>query len=85
MNTYTVAEAKRDFLALLQKVNKTHKPVMIESNNNENDAILISKTDWDALQETLYLEANGVGAVVRRREKDNSGFTDIVKSNWDKL
>lgn len=45
----------------------------------------VNKLDCDATQETRYLESNGVGKVVRKREKDDSGFTDIDDINWDKL
>lgn len=65
--------------------NKQITPITISSAKNEDDAVLISKSDWDAIKETMYLENNGVGDVVRRREKDDSGFTDVDDIDWDKL
>ncbi|MCT3199731.1 type II toxin-antitoxin system Phd/YefM family antitoxin [Weissella confusa] len=84
-NIITPTNARKNLYNLIKKVNLDHTPVTISSSKKEEDAVLISKSDWDAIQETMYLENNGVGDVVRRREKDDSGFTDIDEINWDKL
>lgn len=83
-NVYTPTNARKNLYSLLKKVNDSHVPIMIASTKNE-DAVLISKSDWDAIKETMYLENAGVGKVVREREKDNSGFTDIDNIDWNKL
>ena len=83
---YTPTGARRNLFNLIKQVNKEHIPINIESTKDEAEsAVLISKSDWDAIQETLYLESKGVGEVVRKREKDDSGFTDIDDINWDEL
>lgn len=84
-NIITPTNARKNLYNLIKKVNLDHTPVTISSSKKEEDAVLISKSDWDAIQETMYLENNGVGDVVRQREKDDSGFTDIDEINWDKL
>lgn len=83
-NVYTPPNARKHLYNLLKQVNNDHVPITISSSKNE-DAVLISKADWDALQETMYLENAGVGSIVREREKDDSGFTDIDDIGWDKL
>lgn len=83
-NIITPTNARKNLYNLIKKVNLDHTPVTISSSKKE-DAVLISKSDWDAIQETMYLENNGVGDVVRQREKDDSGFTDIDEIDWDKL
>lgn len=83
-NVYTPTNARKNLYNLLKQVNNDHVPITISSSKNE-DAVLISKADWDAIQETMYLENAGVGKVVREREKDDSGFTDIDDIDWDKL
>lgn len=83
---YNPTNARKNLFSILKKVNKDHTPIMIESNkDNDESAILVSKKDWNSLQETLYLAQNGVAKVVQEREKDNSGFTDIDDIDWDKL
>ena len=84
-NIITPTNARKNLYNLIKKVNLDHTTVTISSSKKEEDAVLISKSDWDAIQETMYLENNGVGDVVRQREKDDSGFTDIDEIDWDKL
>ena len=84
-NIITPTNARKNLYNLIKKVNLDHTPVTISSSKKEEDAVLISKSDWDAIHETMYLENNGVGDVVRQREKDDSGFTDIDEIDWDKL
>ena len=84
-NIITPTNARKNLYNLIKKVNLDHTPVTISSSKKEEDAVLISKSDWDAIQETMYLENNGVGDVVRQREKDDSGCTDIDEIDWDKL
>ena len=46
-------EAKNKFYHLIEKVNLSHKPIIITS--KKGNAVLISENDWKAIQETLYL------------------------------
>lgn len=79
------SNARKNFYQLLKDVNEDHSEIQIISERNENDAVLISKKDWDAMQETLILEQTGVLDEVRKREADDSGFTDIDSVDWDSL
>lgn len=49
----TAREARRNFFPLLQRVNDDRVPVEITSEHG--DAVLISKEDYDALEETAHL------------------------------
>lgn len=84
-NIITPTSARRNLYNLIKKVNLDHTPITISSAKTAENAVLISKSDWDAIQETLYLENKGVGDVVRQREQDDSGFTDVDEIDWDKL
>jgi antitoxin YefM len=55
MEILSATEAKANLLNLLEQVNQDHLPRMITSQNG--DAILVSKEDWESLQETLYLQS----------------------------
>jgi antitoxin YefM len=46
---------------------------------------IISNSNCNAVKETIYLEKNGVVDVVRQREKDNSGFTNVEDIDWEQL
>ena len=51
--TITASEARRHLFQLVEKVNEDHHPVEITSKHG--DAVLLSRADYDALQETAYL------------------------------
>jgi antitoxin YefM len=53
MQSFTIQEAQDNLSNLIDDVAKGHLPIAISS--DFNDAVLISKEDWDAIQETLYL------------------------------
>lgn len=83
--TMNPSQARKYFYQLLKDVNTNHTEIEIISDKSENNAVLISLSDWKSIQETLMLEQTGVLDVVRRREKDGSGFTDIDDINWNDL
>ena len=49
----TASEARKQLFPLIERVNADRQPVEITSKGG--DAVLMSKTDYDALQETAYL------------------------------
>lgn len=53
MDLLSVREARDNLYRLIDEVAEHHKPVTISG--KRNDAILLSKEDWEAIQETLYL------------------------------
>lgn len=53
MNVLTVDEAQTQLDKLVADVADQHQP--IEISGEHNAAILLSKEDWNAIQETLYL------------------------------
>jgi prevent-host-death family protein len=53
MTTISATEARKTLFRLLDDVAGTHIPV--EITHKRGSAILLSKADWRAIQETLYL------------------------------
>ena len=53
MTTMTVSEARKSLYGLIDDVAETHFPVSITG--KRNSAVLVSASDWSAIQETLYL------------------------------
>lgn len=49
----TASEARKNLFRLIEKVNQDRTPVEITS--RRGDAILISRDDYDALEETAHL------------------------------
>ena len=57
----TASEARRSLFPLIEQVNDDRQPVEITS--KRGDAVLMSRADYDALQETAFLlrvQANAV-------------------------
>ena len=49
----TASEARKQLFPLIERVNDDRQPVEITSKHG--DAVLLSRADYDALQETAYL------------------------------
>ena len=55
MTSYTVTQARKDLYRLVDSVQDSHEPVTIAG--RRSNAVLISEEDWQAIQETLYLQS----------------------------
>ena len=55
MTTLTATEARKQLYTLLDDVSDSHEPIQITG--KRNSAVLISESDWKAVQETLFLSA----------------------------
>ena len=53
MDSLSIQEAMDNLPQLIDKVSEDRKPVAISG--KRNGAVLVSKEDWEAIQETLYL------------------------------
>ncbi|MGB8697944.1 MAG: type II toxin-antitoxin system Phd/YefM family antitoxin [Thermosynechococcaceae cyanobacterium] len=55
MEILSASEARAKLFSLVEQVNKDHSPRVIRS--RQGDAVLLSKDDWESIQETLYLQS----------------------------
>ncbi len=55
MRTLTATEARKRLYKLLDEVSVTSEPVQITG--RRSNAVLISESDWRALEETAYLSS----------------------------
>ena len=55
MEIFSASEARAKLFSLVEQVNKDHLPRVITS--RQGDAVLLSKEDWESIQETLYLQS----------------------------
>jgi antitoxin YefM len=55
MEVFSASEARAKLFSLVEQVNKDHLPRVITS--RQGDAVLLSKEDWESIQETLYLQS----------------------------
>ena len=55
MDIFSASEARAKLFKLVEQVNIDHLPRLITS--KRGDAVLLSKQDWESVQETLYLQS----------------------------
>ena len=53
MTIYTSTQARAKLFNLIDETNQTHEPIYIKG--KRNDAVIISKEDYEGLQETLAI------------------------------
>jgi antitoxin YefM len=53
MTTMTVTEARGKLYNLIDETASTHEPIVITG--KRNSAVLLSESDWNAINETLFL------------------------------
>ena len=55
MSPINITNARKDLYSLVESVNLYHEPTLIVG--KRANAVLISESDWSAIQETLYLDS----------------------------
>lgn len=75
MESLSASEARANLFGLVEQVNTDHLPRQITS--RKGNAVLISKADWDSLQETLYLQSiPGLVQSVKTAEIENDWVSE---------
>lgn len=80
MAVETYSNARKNFRSLIKQVNDNSETVTITT--NEENAVLMSESDYNAIMETLYLQQNPANAAHLKRsieqlEKGNSVQVEI--------
>ena len=53
MQSFTATQARQQIYKLVAQTESNHEPIQITGKHN--NAVMLSQSDWDAIQETLYL------------------------------
>ena len=56
MTAISVTKARENIYQILSEVNSSSQPIPITNNRGKN-GVLLSEDDWNAIQETLYLNS----------------------------
>ena len=76
--TITATEARANLYRLIDQTAESHQPIRIAG--KRTSAVLISETDWDAIQETLYLVS-----VPGMRESIKEGMAEPLEKSTKEL
>jgi len=55
MTTISATQARKNLYSLIDEANNSHQPIQITG--KRSNAVLLSESDWRAIQETLHLQA----------------------------
>lgn len=78
MSTLSATEARANLYRVIDETAESHEPVLITS--KRNNAVLLSESDWNAIQETLYLLS-----VPGMRESIKAGMEEEVEDCTEDL
>jgi len=75
----TVSQARTDIYKIIDETARTHQPIMITG--KRNNAVLVSEEDWNAIEETLYLNAipNMAKSINDVMLEDDSEYSESVE------
>ena len=75
MDIYSASQARANLFKLLEQVNRESEPCIITS--RKGDGVLISKDDWESIQETLYLQfVPGFVESIKQAEADDEWVSE---------
>jgi prevent-host-death family protein len=78
MPTISVKEASDNLYKVIDETAESHDPVLIIG--KRNNAVLVSESDWNSIQETLYMVS-----IPKMRESIREGMEKDVSDCSDKL
>lgn len=79
----TPTKARANLFSLIHHINRDSKPVIISGSEEDKSAVLISKRDYDAMQETMALLMNGQLQDAFDRENDGEVDLDEMMQDLD--
>lgn len=84
MKVYTPTKARENIYSIIKDVVEYNTPVEIVNMKNEKEnVVMISKEDYNSIQETLYLINNGIDKIIEERKDDE--LVSIEDIDWDIL
>lgn len=74
LDVISATQAQNKILHLIEETAESHRPILITAENN--NAVLLSEEDWNALQETLNLlsTAGMRESIAEQMKKPNDEF-----------
>lgn len=73
MEIISQSQARRNLFSIAKRVNKDHVPIAAVSKDSANDIVIMSRKDFDALQETLHIYGiPGMKEKIDKSEKEKT-------------
>jgi antitoxin YefM len=75
----SVSQLRADIYNVMDETAQTHEPILITG--KRNNVVMLSQEDWNAIEETLYLNSipNMVSSIQESMNADNSEFSEDIE------
>ncbi|MCD4758456.1 MAG: type II toxin-antitoxin system Phd/YefM family antitoxin [Arcobacteraceae bacterium] len=75
----SVSQVRADIYNVMDETAQTHEPVLITG--KRNNVVMLSQEDWNAVQETLYLNSipNMISSIQESMNADDSEFSETIE------
>ena len=75
----SVSQVRADIYNVMDETAQTHEPILITG--KRNNVVMISQEDWNAIEETLYLNniPNMVSSIQEAMNAPDSEFSETVE------
>jgi len=75
----SVSQARADIYNLMDETAQTHEPILITG--KRNNVVMLSQEDWNAIEETLYLNSipNMASSIQKSMNAPDSEFSETIE------
>lgn len=75
----TVSQARTNIYKIMDETAQTHQPIVITG--KRNNVVMLSEEDWNAIEETLYLNSiPGMASSIKEAmDAPNSEFSEDIE------
>ncbi|MGB5918101.1 type II toxin-antitoxin system Phd/YefM family antitoxin [Arcobacter sp.] len=77
--TMSVSQVRADIYNVMDETAQTHEPILITG--KRNNVVMLSQEDWNAIEETLYLNniPNMVSSIRDSMNEPDSEFSEDIE------
>ncbi|WP_428024835.1 type II toxin-antitoxin system Phd/YefM family antitoxin [Arcobacter sp.] len=77
--TMSVSQVRADIYNVMDETAQTHEPILITG--KRNNVVMLSQEDWNAIEETLYLNniPNMVSSIQESMNESDSEFSEDIE------
>jgi antitoxin YefM len=75
----SVSQVRADIYNVMDETAKTHEPILITG--KRNNVVMLSQEDWNAIEETLYLNSipKMASSIQESMNADDSEFSEDIE------
>ncbi len=75
----TVSQARTNIYKIMDETAQTHQPIMITG--KRNNVVMLSEDDWNAIEETLFLNSvpDMASSIKEAMDAPNSEFSEDIE------